>query len=144
MVNHSIIDDHPAAIGHMLCAFGHGTRRRGASRQDVQDVEGEQEMSDDLIRRSDVIEVIDDNVNGSDNRLYLKDLIKAIPTIEPKRGKWLPFEYGDDTWHKCSVCGKADKYKGSRERPNGAIAKWEYVRNFCPNCGADMRGADDE
>lgn len=43
-------------------------------------MEGEQEVSDDLIRRSDVIKAIDDNVNGSDNRVYLKGLIKAIPT----------------------------------------------------------------
>ena len=60
------------------------------------------------------------------------------------KGEWLPFEYGDDTWHKCSVCGIADKYKGSMPRPNGEISEWEYVRNFCPNCGADMRGANNE
>lgn len=37
---------------------------------------------DDLIRRSDVIKIIDDNVNGSDNRLCLKDLINGIPSAE--------------------------------------------------------------
>lgn len=111
-------------------------------------------MSDDLIRRSDAIKAITDiskNYTGKGKRNYhphidfLVDALKYdVPTIEPKRGKWLPFEYGDDTWHKCSVCGVADKYRGSAPRPNGEVAEWEYVRNFCPNCGADMRGEDNE
>ena len=40
--------------------------------------------------------------------------------IEPKRGEWIDFKNG---W-KCSACGK-----------------WNNeTSNFCPNCGADMRG----
>lgn len=107
-------------------------------------------MSDDLIRRSDAIKAIDDNVNGSDNRLYLKDLIKAIPTIEPtvkcvanlsvderkvaelvyerlkpKRGKWI--DKGDRYWY-CSECDTKD------------TDTWDW----CHGCGARMKGADDE
>ena len=71
--------------------------------------------------------------------------IETMPgAVSVVHGEWLPFEYGDDTWHKCSVCGIADKYKGSMPRPSGTIAEWEYVRNYCPNCGAKMKGAEDE
>lgn len=55
------------------------------------------------------------------------DILEA-PTIEPKRGEWLPDENGD---FRCTNCGR--------------IAEWEFFEdNFCPNCGADMKGADDE
>lgn len=57
------------------------------------------------------------------------------PTITPerKRGRWIPHEdedgehYGD----KCSVCGEW------YVMPYGKT-------KFCPDCGADMRGEQDE
>lgn len=57
-----------------------------------------------------------------------ENAIDEAPTIEPKRGEWLPDENGD---FRCTNCGR--------------IAEWEFFEdNFCPNCGADMRGADYE
>lgn len=56
-------------------------------------------------------------------------IANGLPTIEQKRGKWMPYEFGDYRWHKCSVCGKADKYIDTIG---------ESVRNYCPNCGARM------
>ena len=52
---------------------------------------------------------------------YISGLIKDAPTIEPQRmrGRWVIV----DENVCCSECGS----------PN-----MEY--NFCPNCGADMRG----
>lgn len=56
-----------------------------------------------------------------------------MPTIEPKRGRWIKdiCEY-DRAYHfKCSVCGEW----------NGlSVEEWNWEPNFCPNCGADMRG----
>lgn len=108
-------------------------------------------MTDDLIRRADAIKAIEkmpsvyDGWSNAYEKPFIIETLEEVPSAEPKRGEWMPFEYGDDTWHKCSVCGVADKYRGSMPRPNGTIAEWEYVRNFCPNCGADMRkGAEDE
>lgn len=51
-----------------------------------------------------------------------------IPSVEPerKRGKWMPF---DNPWYKCSECGAVRENKS-------------FMENFCPNCGADMRGGD--
>ena len=55
------------------------------------------------------------------------EMIDHMPTIEErKRGKWL-FPYGDKKYKRCSVC-ESDYYS------------IPYNSNFCPNCGADMRG----
>lgn len=72
------------------------------------------------------------------------DAVRCSPTIEPKQGEWVPFEYGDERWHKCTACGVADRYIEYVERPNGTTGKLVAIRNFCPNCGARMKGADDE
>ena len=60
------------------------------------------------------------------------------------QGEWVPFEYGDERWHKCTACGVADRYIEYVERPNGTTGKLVAIRNYCPNCGARMKGADDE
>lgn len=74
------------------------------------------------------------------NDIYkaLENLLSAQP--EPKKGKWI-------CWHekiendscteyiphcKCSECGT--------EYDSHTV---KFI-NFCPNCGADMRGDDDE
>lgn len=56
----------------------------------------------------------------------LGSVIANAPTIdiEPKRGEWIETKGG---W-KCAIC---DKWAG-------------WASDFCPNCGADMRGADDD
>lgn len=61
-----------------------------------------------------------------------KEDIDAMPTIElpeRKNGKWIEKEYSP---FYCSVCGTY-QYSASWE-----IKNKEY--NFCPRCGADMRG----
>ena len=64
------------------------------------------------------------------NREAFRMAIEALK-VEPKHGKWMPYEFGNEHWHKCSVCGKADEYINDL----GLVA----VRNYCPNCGCDMR-----
>lgn len=59
--------------------------------------------------------------------------LSAQPTIEPrKKGKWILGGY-EDMYYICNCC----QYKESEY----------YLKpkaNFCPNCGADMRGKSDE
>ena len=62
----------------------------------------------------------------------LRDAAAAIEELLPKRGKWI-YKPKDAiemmfTLPKCSVCGHESS----------------DANNFCPNCGADMRGEQDE
>ena len=54
---------------------------------------------------------------------YIKE--QPAADVQPvKRGHWIEIDYG--MFYECSECGKVQ----------------EFERNFCPNCGADMRGDD--
>lgn len=60
----------------------------------------------------------------------------SAPTIEErKKGEWIhegyDIQHGCD-WIHCSVCGKR------------GINVPADLTNYCPNCGADMRGDKDE
>ena len=72
-------------------------------------------------------------INGlgvCDVRVILNDLPSAQP--ERKKGKWIPQDFNTHSgktsttvyfFPKCSVCGNSADYT-----------------NYCPACGADMRG----
>ena len=60
----------------------------------------------------------------------------AIKALEqPKTGKWISADaiFGGEPFY-CSECGE-----NTRDTVMGK-PRW----NFCPNCGADMRGEQDE
>lgn len=56
--------------------------------------------------------------------------IAEFPTADVRenvRGEWMKDgRYMGKNWHRCSICDRAYSY----------VYDW----NFCPNCGADMRG----
>ncbi len=64
----------------------------------------------------------------------IEDVLDALddyaPTVqpEPKRGKWISLDdfrgKYNENGYKCSMCGEHSNYE----------------ENFCPNCGADMKG----
>ena len=62
--------------------------------------------------------------------------------VEKKTGRWLnwkgePIERGEFRWAwTCSEC----KHELEFEE---AVTADEFASNFCPNCGADMRGGED-
>ena len=62
--------------------------------------------------------------------------VKHAPTIEPepKKGEWIhkPDIYLDEQTWECSECGEPWIFLEGTPSENNA--------NFCPNCGADMRG----
>lgn len=66
--------------------------------------------------------------------------VEDMPSAETERktGKWLPHP-GDEDLDVCSVCGTGCK---RRERGISQYIPWvtEYNYQFCPHCGADMRG----
>lgn len=65
------------------------------------------------------------------------DSVPAADVAPARHGRWIPYEYGDYHWHKCSKCGIADKYI---ETDLSRMIDLESVRNYCPNCGARMDG----
>ena len=62
---------------------------------------------------------------------------KKLPSAE-RRGKWVPYEFGNRLWHKCTACGVADKYIDQVTRADGTIHELVAKRPYCPNCGAKM------
>ena len=106
-------------------------------------------MSEDLIRRSDAREALKnalcelggDEWGDGELGVHADDIdavINGIPTIEPKRGEWIV----NISNYKsvCSVCGanETDYIYGTEMWYGLGESK------FCPNCGARMKGADDE
>ena len=88
----------------------------------------------DLISRQDAIDAIMGEPTDAHYPSWYADRIKALPSAEPKTGEWIDRSDGGRIkypwWEscKCNQCG---------EYGSGAY-------NFCPNCGARMKGADDE
>ena len=63
---------------------------------------------------------------------------KPVDAEPIRHGHWTPYEYGDCHWHKCSVCGVADKYIETVHRDGYPDKDLECIRHYCPNCGAKM------
>ena len=109
----------------------------------------------DLIRRSEAIEVIEntdwyhqndngDMVSGAENEheawYKAEDVYNALESVssaqsERKTGHWIVNVEKENTISgSCSACGW-----------QAHLHEDDVVgMNFCPNCGARMKGADDE
>ena len=96
----------------------------------------------DLIKREDATEtfaelydIFDDYPNIVKELHKVYDKILAIPSAE-KQGEWI--DMGD--FEQCSVC------KGTHLKEfQSYYGKTTWIKTpYCPNCGARMKGADDE
>lgn len=65
---------------------------------------------------------------------------RAMSSAEPerKKGKWIPHPHGRE-WDVCSVCGTGCKRR-EFEMYFGQEMFTEYGYQYCPHCGAEMRG----
>lgn len=57
-------------------------------------------------------------------------MFKALQEPERKKGRWEDF--GDDNSYRCTACGEIWALNDGTPEENNM--------NYCPNCGADMRG----
>jgi len=92
-------------------------------------------MNSDLISRRAAIDATWFEPSYTDPLNVLtevRDRLKALPSAQPerKKGKWIDekFKPRGLVYHpyKCNQCGEHS----------------EADSNFCPNCGADMRGGE--
>ena len=95
----------------------------------------------DLISRKEALKVFEDYIGltnkSEESRHKIISILKALPTAEPeqKKGEWVYDGIrGRFPACKCSICGHYEN------------ADWTLLQgaNYCPNCGADMRGEEDE
>ena len=90
----------------------------------------------DLISRADAIEAVrlETAKRGLLGRGDILDILSALPSADAVQGEWIEKYNGNgwnDFWdYTCSNCGK--KY----ERADAVL----YHANYCPNCGARMKG----
>lgn len=82
-------------------------------------------MMDELVRKQDVIDAVHYYIESGYKCDIFQEL-KNLPSAEPerKKGKWIN--------GRCDQCGE--------HAPCWAMASTYYLSNFCPNCGANMRG----
>ena len=82
--------------------------------------------------------------NNADRDEIAEKLVMDAPTIEPerKKGKWIDEKINSYTsWTYCSECGKSAPFTCVSDDHYGYHMHGETNKtNFCPNCGADMRG----
>ena len=93
---------------------------------------------EDAVSRKAALSMIDTYMNKSVELHYLptsdgiKKLISILPSVQSERktGRWIPVTNGRGG-HQCDRCGcYAPSYQSGTE----------WLSNFCPECGADMRG----
>ena len=97
----------------------------------------------DLIRREDAIKAVksvSENYTGKGKRDYhphidfiVDELKYAVPSADRPRGEWIE---QDDCW-QCSNCG--DEFVLEVD-----VKPIDAKMHYCPNCGAKMKGVDDE
>ena len=92
----------------------------------------------DLISRQMLLEYIHGEPIGRllCDKYNLDGLIRQLPSAQPerKKGKWIEaYDPFNRISGRCSVCGwEAHLYEDD-----------VVGMNYCPNCGADMRGEED-
>lgn len=91
----------------------------------------------EYIDRQAVLDELDEDIEEFVERDYAlktaKKYIKKIPPADVRpvlRGRWIP-KNADGSWRvdACSACKKNTHY-----------LRYASAYDFCPNCGADMRG----
>lgn len=100
--------------------------------------------SSDTINRQDAIDVAVQSIMDWDGMFIqeancrIRDAINELPSAqpEPNTGHWVSQKGGG---YCCSECGRY-----ALDEVDGNFIHVAFKSNFCPYCGADMRGWKDE
>ena len=106
-------------------------------------------MSDDLIKREDAIKALhhewDECLVVDESGQYIagicEGVINTIPAADRPQGEWIKH---DDERDYCSVCKHIFKTRTLTKQDKWITYVDDLGYNYCPNCGARMKGADDE
>lgn len=110
----------------------HGTCK-GCNKRIALDMAIEALQGMKMMPRKEVIEVLEymlEYMFHKDLHTAKKEkeaLCTAIQLIKESKGEWVKTSEPELYCYTCSICGELN----------------EYEDNFCPNCGADMRGEDE-
>ena len=97
-------------------------------------------MNDRLLKESDVIEAFKGRESLIHDVYTATAIIKSVPTADRQQGEWI-----DNGWHgdwQFETDGRGNCWKAFICSNCNTTSKAQT--NFCPNCGARMKGADDE
>ena len=89
-----------------------------------------------IIRTQHMCKDMDGECTTEDRKTYiqrfeaLRIAIEALQEPERKEGQWKDFDY--DNSYSCTSCGEIWTLNDGTPEENNM--------NYCPNCGADMRG----
>ena len=101
---------------------------------------------EDLISRQSALDVLDDfqsNIElGIDDYAEKRKALCDLPSADRPSGEWVELGQNKDGTHSicCGACG-VGKYK-SKGHARSYYTREKY--KYCPHCGADMRGGNDE
>jgi hypothetical protein len=106
-------------------------------------------MKNDLISRQMAIDAVHEEFDdclvwdesGKRTADEFETIINRLPAVQPKRkrGKWEMLQMPiSPPVYKCSVCGSH-----ALQSMTGCLMNRHYeacLTNYCPNCGAEMKG----
>ena len=108
-----------------------------ANLMDVLEKQMSNQNKGDLISRRAVFNIIEKEQFKGDAIAE----IEKLPSVENK-GEWIKIQSGDKDFPESIVCSKCKNENSHLDFNEHAepIGKVFVTSNFCPNCGADMRG----
>jgi len=103
----------------------------------------------DLIKREDALNTLLRMDGTKIDKALAMGEIRSIPSVERPQGEWITY-YPPMSDMQKSMCGikekgyVPDKRFGRIKCSLCGCGRPMYGDNYCPNCGAKMKGADDE